>query len=809
MRRIVLSLAWLIAAGFVLPAFGATAAEALRAIRNLELDPGQCYRVRDVFLEREDVKFYFVDGYIIFTKPLNGSTLAALFVALEPADEGEILVVPPSPRERQSLVRFTSEPVLNTKFRTAMMFFTDDTAKMLLSSIEESESSRRDPDAGADLAHKWSYPMHNVLDAMALRILIDSYSNLPPEYGFFAAAIAGGNEGRFDVVIDPRRHEQVTLGQSVWQDGRRFYEIWSRFEGRRFRSGERAPVPHLGRLENYRIESHLGADLEMQVVADADLLVEGSDERIFAFELSRRLRVEKVSIDGAEVEFIQYGRSAEVVRHEGNLVAVTLPADIKSVSRHRIAFHYKGKVARDAGNGVYYVGSRASWYPRRENPFSHFELIFHHPEELDLVATGTPVETSASDGIRTSVFKTESPIRLAGFNLGAYVRAHRDIGEYRIEVCANKKAEESLQPKAKLPMIWSPPLTGPGRSRRRSPNTPTIVAGPARERAPSPVSRLEYVASDSAEAFSFLLNRFGPPATSKIVISPIPGGIGQGFPGLVYASTLSYFRPGDAPLAEKSADQRLFYSQLLRSHELSHQWWGNVVAPEDASDEWIMEALATYSSLLLLEERQGRAALDRVLDTYRADLLAHGADGETVESAGAIVLGERLRSSRAPQASRVIIYEKGAWIMHMLRGLMGDGSFFDFLRSLCEEFRLRPISTAEFRGQAARFVPEGTADRDLREFFDQWVYGTGIPTLALDYDVTSSGRGFLVKGRLKQSDVAESASVLVAVEAMAVDGLQHKLRIATEGSVTEFTFKTGKKPTEIRLDPQRFVLMNR
>lgn len=810
MRRFVFPLAVFIVMAFALPTFAATAAEELQKIQNLGLDPQQCYRVRDVFLEREDVKFYFIDGYVIFAKPLNSRTLAALFVAVKPTDEGEVLLVPPSLRERQSLVRFTSEPLLNTKFRTAMMFFTDDTAEALRASINESGSSQLDAAAGDDLADKWSHPMHNVLDSLSLRVLMDSFSSLPPEDGFFAAAIAGGTDGRFDVVIDPRNHEQVTLGQSVWREGQRFYEIWSRFAGRRFRSRERKPVPRLGRLENYRIEAHLGADLGMRVLTSADFLTENSTERLFAFELSRKLRVQKVSVDGKESEFIQYGESSagDTVRHDSNLIAVALPDGIENTPSHRIEFHYEGKVVNDAGNGVYYVGSRASWYPRRENPFSHFELTFHYPEVLDLVATGTQIETSASDGVRTSIFKTESPIRLAGFNLGAYARAHHDIGEYRIEVCANKEVEKSLQPKSQLPMIWSPPTPALGQSRRRAATSSTIVAAPAPERMPSPASRLEYVASDSAEAFSFFLERFGPPATSKIVISPIPGGIGQGFPGLVYASTLSYFRPDDAPLAGRSTEDRLFYSQLLRSHEISHQWWGNVVAPDDTADEWLMEALATYSSLLFLEERQGRPALDRALATYKADLLTRDAEGETVESAGAIVLGERLRSSSAPEASRIIVYEKGAWIMHMLRGVMGDDSFVRFLKSLCDEFRFRSISTEEFQRQAERFIPEDTPDQDLHEFFDQWVYGTGIPALTLDYDVTSAGREFLVTGRLAQSGVAESSSILVAIEAHAADGPQHQQVIATDGNVTEFAFKVSKKPTEIRLDPQKLILMN-
>ena len=103
-----------------------TGAHLAENIRHTRLDPEQCYRVRDLFFEREDLKFYLTDGLLIFAEPTNGSTVAALFVADEPADTGEIILVPPNRRERQSLARFISEPVLDEKFRTALMVFTDD-----------------------------------------------------------------------------------------------------------------------------------------------------------------------------------------------------------------------------------------------------------------------------------------------------------------------------------------------------------------------------------------------------------------------------------------------------------------------------------------------------------------------------------------------------------------------------------------------------------------------------------------------------------------------------------------------------------
>lgn len=799
------------ALGLAQPMTAQTAADQLKAIQGLRLDPAQCFRVRDLFIEREDVKLYFTDGHILFAEPLQGRTLAALFIASAPTDEGEILVVPPSARERQSLVRFTSEPVLNEKFRTAMMFFTDDTAQVLRQAIEANEQSRPDPVVGQDMAEKWSRPVGNVLEGLSPRVLLDTFAGAPLENGFFAAAIGGGARGRFDVVIDPRNHEQVVMGQTVWREGRRFYETWVKFEGRNFRSGHRKPVPYQGRLDNHDIATHLDEDLSMRVEFSADFLPEGARDQIYGFELSERLQIRKVMLDGAPTEFVQVmsANSSAAASRNNIIIAVVIPEQAATAESRRIEFHYDGKVVSDAGNGVYYVGSRDSWYPRREIPFASFELTFHYPESLDLVATGELLSTESSAGVRTSKFRARSPIRLAGFNLGRYERAQREIGDYRIEVCANKTVEENLQPKTGPLMIWSPNPAGL-RGRRGSQSSPgTIISAAPRTQPPSPVSRLDYVVSDSAEAFSFFLEKFGPPSTQTIVISPIPGNLGQGLPGLVYASTRSYFKPDDLPLKNSSQQEQLFYSELLRTHEISHQWWGNVIGTDSGQDEWIMEALATYSSLLFLEQRRGRASLDRALGWYKDDLLARNDGGETNESAGAIVLGDRLRSSLAPDAARIIVYEKGAWIIHMLRGMMGDEKFFSFLRSLCDKFRLRSITTEDFRAAAAGTVSDSGSAARLDSFFEQWVYGTGIPTIRLDYDVTKSEKGFQVTGRLRQEDVPESFSVTVPLGIQTAAGRKIPHEVTTSGAVTEFTFSVPDKPTGVSIDPANLMLINR
>jgi Peptidase family M1 domain len=782
------------------------AAEQLARLREIRLDPEQSYRVRDLFLEREDIKLYFTDGHLLFAAPFEGRTLAALFVASEPTDEGEILLIPPTEPERKSLTRFTGQPILNEKFRTAMLFFTDDTADQLRAALAGNEFNRLDIEAGKRLAPNWTPPLRNLFAGLALRTLIDLDSGAGLDAGYFMAAIGGGQRGRFDVTVEPRLDDNIFVSQLVWRDNQRFSETWCRFPSRSMREGRREKPPEYGRLEDFHVEARLERDLKMQVTAKATLVVESSPAPVVALGLSRRLRLTRVLVDGKEVEFLQFDEYAAsgASNRQADLVAIVLPASPAAGSKHPVEFQYEGTVVSSAGDGVYYVGSRFSWYPQLNLGFTNFELLFHYPAELDLVATGEQIESAVEGDVRSTRFRTTAPIRRAAFNLGHYKIASKKAGPYTVEVCANERVETNLQPHAApAPAIWVDP--NPQQRRRNGPPLPMLVPAPAPP-TPRPADRLDEIVSHSASAVEFFHERFGPLEVAKIVISPIPGGFGQGFAGLVYASTLSYFAPEDSPLRGYSPSQQIFFTELLRTHEIAHQWWGNLVASPAPRDAWLSEALATYSALLFMEQNLGKDARDRVLDEYRNHLLRRNEDGETIESAGAIVLGDRLRSSRFPRADDVIVYEKGAWIMHMLRGMMGDEQFLGFLRRLCDNYRFKKLTTEDFQKEAASFLPERWPDPKLESFFGHWVYGTGIPSLDVVYSFKGSAAPFYFTGHLRQRDVPESASLLVPVEIHTLPGRSLVKWVMTNGGSTEFGEVLRNKPSRVVMDPAGYIL---
>ena len=91
----------------------ASASELVRAIRENGLDPAACYRVRDLSFAKEDVRVYLNDGYLIFTKPVEGRRTAALFSADVEGGDAEVIVLPPTRSERESLARFATQPNLD------------------------------------------------------------------------------------------------------------------------------------------------------------------------------------------------------------------------------------------------------------------------------------------------------------------------------------------------------------------------------------------------------------------------------------------------------------------------------------------------------------------------------------------------------------------------------------------------------------------------------------------------------------------------------------------------------------------------
>jgi hypothetical protein len=395
-------------------------------------------------------------------------------------------------------------------------------------------------------------------------------------------------------------------------------------------------------------------------------------------------------------------------------------------------------------------------------------------------------------------------VRIAAFNLGEYEHAKVERGGYVVDVYANRKLEAALQPR--VPPIAPPPQFPSGGISRRRPD-PLETAAPIELRMPNPLEHLQTLAGEVASAMEFMTSRFGPPALSHLTVSPIPGTFGQGYPGLIYLSTLAYLKsvPGTR-IASGSPSSELFFQDVLQAHETAHQWWGNRVTPATYRDNWLMEALANYSALLYLEKRRGTHSLEIMLDNYRQSLLARNEAGQMVDSAGPIVLGTRLETSQEPRGWRAITYGKGSWIMQMLRGRMGDQKFLALLAEISKRYDRRDITTEEFRLLAAEYLPPKSDDPKLESFFEQWVYGTGIPTIKLTWTLKGVAPNVRLTGTVTQTGVDEDFSAAVPVEVTVAKGRTVTQWVRSAEVPTTFTMALKAAPLKVALDPHYGLL---
>ena len=148
-----------------------------------------------------------------------------------------------------------------------------------------------------------------------------------------------------------------------------------------------------------------------------------------------------------------------------------------------------------------------------------------------------------------------------------------------------------------------------------------------------------------------------------------------------------------------------YIEQLLLSHELGHQWFGDAVTLARWQDIWLNESFATYAQWLWLDH----VGLDTLDDQASQALI--GRRGERAAPPGDPEVGDLFGFNS---------YDGGATVLHALRRTIGDDRFFDLLRAWVERFDGRSASTHDFIALA-----EEIAGQDLSEFFDTWLYGPG------------------------------------------------------------------------------------
>ncbi len=604
------------AASSVVPAQSAPAQQPLSAhamydsLNALHVNSDEVYTVRDFDLRHDAIHINFVQGEIAFLQPFQGKITGAVF-----SGRGKLLTVPRNPTEKASAARFLGTPVIDEDFSGVYLRFDDNTAAEILARLHEANIA---PEKDRGMNDEWDTTVASLGSWHSLRILTDLLSDHPLTY--FYAAVLGSKTGPFDALVDERRSEQVVLGQPKTVNGNVAYDFWASFARAQTPEPVAPFVP-----ERYALDTTVQPDLDLVGIAVLTLHASRAGERFVPLELSKFLRVDSVSDEaGHPLEFFQNepGIRQEIAVRGNNSLAVILPRPSTEGETIRLRATYRGHVITQAAVGVYVVGEHGSWYPHISgvDSFAMFDLSFKWPHNVELVATGEKLDEKENGDWREGRWRSEKPIFAAGFNLGAYRVFNLDSAGLKIDLFANARLDQALQPRPVTRVIQTPVPTS-----SLSGNVVPALSGtlPIVDVSTDSATVIHTLGDEIGQATQYF-SRFGGPFPFKqLEVSQIPGNFGQGWPGLIYLPTFSFLsREAQRRLGLNVAHQDHF-TEIVPYHEVAHQWWGNLVTWHSYRDQWICEGLANYISLLFADSRKDSDhALNIWLARYRDSLLS-------------------------------------------------------------------------------------------------------------------------------------------------------------------------------------------
>jgi len=251
-----------------------------------------------------------------------------------------------------------------------------------------------------------------------------------------------------------------------------------------------------------------------------------------------------------------------------------------------------------------------------------------------------------------------------------------------------------------------------------------------------------------------------------------------------------YEFPWGGGMEHQTATGQGGFWESLTAHELAHQWWGDMVTCATWSDIWLNEGFATYSEALWFEHRSGTSDLSALRNAMF--------ERRPRYFDGTVYVYDPSNVSRI--FSSDYSYRKGAWVLHMLRFVIGDEAFFDVLEAYRDRFEYLTAATEDFRG-----VAEEVWGEDLGWFFDQWVYRGGAPAYRYGWrEQVIDGKRYLGVF-LEQAQDESVFQMPLTIETLEF-GERHRYEVWNDERSEHFLIPVSAPVDEVGLDPDGWIL---
>lgn len=728
---------------------------------------GQAADVNNLVLRRGGTgEIVMEHGTLYLLDPIGGQVVGAVF-----RGTGHFNFSAPTSIEQERVKLFRDKVPLAEPFTKLVLLFADSTLAELWRQLAFQPS-----DVPSEVKRLPQEAFNYVGDEgqqSFLPDIMDAFLN-GRQTGFFYAHMDGDGLSPWMLWINPADLESVRFrSRSKRTDFTHYAQTLAQFAigGDTVRTGGRSERKPGARIGKYTITVRLP-----------------SSGGGVGFEAAAALAITSDTTVGPWVPFYLYdelivdsarwatGEPAKVYKGDKSSdLWVKLESPLAPREARQLNLYYHGDLLR-RGADLFYLKSSIAWYPLAMDSrlTAPFDLTFESPEGMSLASVGDRVDSASAPGhmIRTH-WVTPAAIRNASFTLGVF-------DQYDLK-------EQGIPP---VTVLWS---EATHRAIERNLVQRGADSGQGKQIVLSGKNMKEQVGQDMTTAMRFYQHVYGDPPVQHFYATEIPDLHGEAWPGIV---GLSYVTFHQTDLEGED--------QLFRAHEVAHQWWGIAVDYATYRDRWLSEGLADFSGLWFMQtRRQDNKLYFNMLDHWKADLMLRR------DEPLSIWLGHRVVRSGHEDDYNVIIYEKGAWVFHMLRMLlidlrnMDEARFTSIMHDFYSAYRGGAASTADFE----RVVERGTG-QDMSWFFRQWVYGWGIPTfkVAQRTEPTPDGK-FQVTLRVDQENVPPDFLSYVPVTLDLGKDQVARVRVKVTGAHSEIPLPpVPVKPREVRFDDMDGVL---
>ena len=507
-------------------------------------------------------------------------------------------------------------------------------------------------------------------------------------------------------------------------------------------------------VKHYSFELLL-SDSSDYIVGTTNIKVQFKQAGIQQFRLDLVNQTDKRQGKGMLVDAIMIGNNKLVFTHLNDELIIQLPKPTAINEELKITIQYHGVPFDGLRIGATKFGDRSffnenwpnrtrHWLPTIDHPYDKAtsEFIVKAPAKYKVVSNGLLLEESyLGNNVKLTHWKQSVPVSSWLFVLGVAEFAVQYVDQFEgksIETWVYAKNREAGFYDFKEP---------------------------------------------TKKVLEFYSKYVGPFAYEKLANIQTPSVNG----GMETSSAIFY----GEDLVNGKRDERI---RNIVIHEIAHQWFGNAVTESTWDDAWLSEGFATYFTLLFIENEYGKVEFDKGIQKAKKAVF-----DMAVKMPNFSIINDRTAEKEVVTTG--LTYQKGAWILHMLRNLIGDADFQKGIQSYYSKYFNANATTDQFRAEMER-----ASGKDLKLFFKQWLYQPINPSINANWSFDSNQKKLILQlNQTQAGDIVFDLPVEIACYTKG-NAAPKLFKVQLNKKIQSFSLPLNITPEKVVLDPNNILL---